>query len=105
MDNDLVVTDHTPGFGSAAKYIANTVTEVIADCAVYDVPAVTVIEIMGRDTGWLTSASGAGAAVGNPIPDLIYFPEKVFDLEIPDEEAEKIATVGDVINYIEEHTK
>ena len=81
IDNDLCETDHTPGFGSAAKYIANTVTEVIADCAVYDVPAVTVIEIMGRDTGWLTSASGAGAAVGNPIPDLIYFPEKVFDLE------------------------
>ncbi|MBE6641679.1 MAG: 6-phosphofructokinase [Ruminococcaceae bacterium] len=81
VDNDLCETDHTPGFGSAAKYIATTVTEVIADCAVYDIPAVTVIEIMGRDTGWLTSAAGAGAAVGNPIPDLIYFPEKVFDLE------------------------
>ncbi len=81
IDNDLCETDHTPGFGSAAKYIANTVTEVIADCAVYDVPAVTVIEIMGRDTGCPTSAAGLGAAACNPVPDLIYFPEKVFDLD------------------------
>ena len=81
IDNDLCETDHTPGFGSAAKYIATTVAEVIADCAVYDIPAVTVIEIMGRDTGWLTSASGAGAAVGAPVPDLIYFPERVFELD------------------------
>ena len=81
IDNDLCETDHTPGYGSAAKYIASTVAEVIADCAVYDIPAVTVIEIMGRDTGWLTCASGVGAAIGGAVPDLIYFPEKTFDLE------------------------
>ena len=57
IDNDLAGTDHTPGYGSAAKYIATTVSEIIRDCAVYTVPAVTIVEIMGRDAGWLTAAS------------------------------------------------
>jgi len=81
IDNDLPITDHTPGYGSAAKFIANTVSEIVADCAVYSVPAVTIVEIMGRDTGWLTAAAGLPAAAGNPAPDLIYFPEKTFSLE------------------------
>ncbi|MBE6554657.1 MAG: 6-phosphofructokinase [Ruminococcaceae bacterium] len=79
IDNDLVVTDHTPGFGSAAKYIAVTVQEIIRDCAVYTVPAVTIVEIMGRDAGWLTAASGIGLAVNGIVPDLIYLPERAFD--------------------------
>lgn len=78
IDNDLIVTDHTPGFGSAAKYIAVTMQEILCDCAVYTVPAVTIVEIMGRDAGWLTAAAGVGRAVGMPTPDLIYLPEHAF---------------------------
>ena len=81
IDNDLVVTDHTPGFGSAAKYIAVTVQEIIRDCAVYTKPAVTIVEIMGRDAGWLTAAAGLGLAAGGDVPDLIYLPESAFDKE------------------------
>ena len=79
IDNDLVVTDHTPGYGSAAKYIAVTVQEILRDCAVYTVPAVTIVEIMGRDAGWLTASAGLGLAAGLPVPDLIYLPERAFD--------------------------
>ena len=80
IDNDLVGTDHTPGFGSAAKYIATTVKEIIRDCAVYTIPAVTVVEIMGRDAGWLTAASSLASLTGAG-PDLIYLPERDFLLE------------------------
>lgn len=80
IDNDLVGTDHTPGFGSAAKYIAVTTQEIIRDCAVYTVPAVTIIEIMGRDAGWLTAASALGRTVTGFEPDLVYLPERVFDM-------------------------
>ncbi len=81
IDNDLVGTDHTPGFGSAAKYIAVTVQEIIRDCSVYQIPAVTIVEIMGRDAGWLTAASAIGRAVNGIEPDLVYLPERVFDLQ------------------------
>lgn len=81
IDNDLVGTDHTPGFGSAAKYIAVTMQEIIRDCSVYTVPAVTIVEIMGRDAGWLTAAAAIGRAAGGSAPDLIYLPERAFDLE------------------------
>ena len=81
IDNDLVGTDHTPGFGSAAKYIAVTVQEIIRDCAVYTVPAVTIVEIMGRDAGWLTAASAIGRAVNGIEPDLVYLPERTFDMQ------------------------
>ena len=81
IDNDLVGTDHTPGFGSAAKYIAVTVQEIIRDCAVYIVPAVTIVEIMGRDAGWLTAASAIGRVVNGIEPDLVYLPERVFDMQ------------------------
>lgn len=74
IDNDLVCTDHTPGFGSAAKFLAVAVSEMVRDCAVYTVPAVTVIEIMGRDAGWLAAAAGLCDGV-----DYIYFPEMPFD--------------------------
>lgn len=56
-DNDLVHTDHTPGFGSAAKYVASTVREITTDANVYEKKSVTIIEIMGRHAGWLTAAS------------------------------------------------
>ena len=80
IDNDLVGTDHTPGFGSAAKYIATTVSEVVRDCSVYTVKAVTIVEIMGRDAGWLT-ASASLASLANAAPDLIYLPERPFSEE------------------------
>lgn len=81
IDNDLVGTDHTPGFGSAAKYIAATMQEIIRDCSVYKIPAVTIVEIMGRDAGWLTaSAAVTGRACGVE-PDYVYLPERVFDTE------------------------
>ena len=81
IDNDLPCTDHTPGYGTAAKFIATTVQEILRDCAVYTKPAVTIIELMGRDAGWLTAASALGRFVGGHEPDLVYLPERVFDLE------------------------
>ncbi len=81
IDNDLAGTDHTPGFGSAAKYIAATVSEIIRDCAVYTVPAVTIVEIMGRDAGWLTASAGIPALLGKQAPDYIYLPEVPFSME------------------------
>ncbi len=81
IDNDLMLTDHTPGFGSAAKYVATTVKEILRDVAVYEVKAVTIVEIMGRDAGWLTAASALPQLSGKG-PDLIYLPERVFDIEL-----------------------
>ena len=78
IDNDLMATDHTPGFGSAAKFVATTVKEIIRDINVYTMDAVTIVEIMGRDAGWLT-ASAALASLGDLGPDLVYLPERVFD--------------------------
>ncbi len=82
IDNDLVATDHTPGFGSAAKFVATTVKEVLRDVSVYNMKAVTIVEIMGRDAGWLTTSAALPFASGGIGPDLIYLPERVFD---PDE--------------------
>ncbi len=81
IDNDLVGTDHTPGYGSAAKYLAITMQEILRDCAVYTTRAVTVVECMGRDTGWLTAATAIGRAVGRPGPDLVYLPERTFSMD------------------------
>lgn len=80
IDNDLPEMDHTPGFGSAAKYIAATVREVATDAAVYATKSVEIIEVMGRDAGWLAGSSVL-AGIGGNGPDLIYLPEKPFDLE------------------------
>ncbi|MDR2295421.1 MAG: 6-phosphofructokinase [Clostridiales Family XIII bacterium] len=79
IDNDLALTDHCPGYGSAAKYVATTCMEVSLDAKVYNKGSVTVLEIMGRNTGWLTAAS-ALACDGGLGPDLIYLPEIPFDL-------------------------
>ena len=78
IDNDLMATDHTPGFGSAAKFVATTVSEIVRDINVYTMDAVTIVEIMGRDAGWLT-ASAALASLNGEGPDLVYLPERVFD--------------------------
>ncbi|MBQ8577093.1 MAG: 6-phosphofructokinase [Clostridia bacterium] len=79
IDNDVCGTDHTPGYGSAAKYIAATMQEIIRDCAVYTVPAVTIVEIMGRDAGWLTCAAALPRRYCGVSPDYIYLPERPFD--------------------------
>lgn len=79
VDNDLNLTDHSPGFGSAAKYIATTIAELERDISVYDVPAVTIVEIMGRNAGWLTASSALARINGGSGPDLIYLCEIDFD--------------------------
>ena len=81
IDNDLCVTDHTPGYGSAAKYIATSMLEISHDTFIYSVPSVTIVEIMGRDAGWLTAASALARNEYNSAPHLIYFPEVAFDKE------------------------
>ncbi len=81
IDNDLVCMDHTPGFGSAAKYVALTVQEIIRDSSVYHVPSVAICEIMGRDAGWLTASTCVLRANGEDAPHLIYLPESDFSIE------------------------
>lgn len=80
IDNDLVETDHTPGYGSAAKYIATTMMEIHEDAKVYDTPMICVCEIMGRNAGWLTAASALASLKGKG-PNLIYLPEVIFDID------------------------
>lgn len=80
IDNDLVNTDHTPGYGSALKYIANTFQEIENDICCYQNGKVTIVEVMGRDAGWLTAGSKLSSINGNG-PDLIYLPECPFDIE------------------------
>ncbi len=84
IDNDLPMTDHTPGFGSAAKYVATTLQEIIRDSRVYSIQSITIVEIMGRNAGWLTASSCVLRANGEPAPHLIYVPEAFpngFDME------------------------
>ena len=81
IDNDLMATDHCPGFGSAAKYIATTFSEIACDCNVYALPSVTIVEVMGRDAGWLTASSALGRLNGDSAPDLIYLCERPFSEE------------------------
>lgn len=80
IDNDLPVTDHTPGFGSAAKYVATTLQEIVRDSSVYSIESVTIVEIMGRDTGWLTASTAVLRANGLQAPHLIYLPENPFSV-------------------------
>ena len=80
VDNDLPEMDHTPGFGSAAKYEAATVREVATDAGVYDLKSVEIVEVMGIDAGWLAGSSVL-AGIGGNGPDLIYLPECAFDLD------------------------
>lgn len=81
IDNDLCITDHTPGFGSAAKYVATTMQEIVRDSSVYSAPSVTIVEIMGRHAGWLTASSAILHANGETAPHLIYVPECKFSLQ------------------------
>ncbi len=80
IDNDLVLTDHTPGFGSAARYVAASVREIALDASVYQQKSVTIVEIMGRHAGWLTAASALARKEVGDNPLLIYLPESPFEL-------------------------
>lgn len=81
IDNDLAMTDHTPGFGSAAKFIATTLKELICDCRIYDCEAITIVEIMGRNAGWLTASAALAKGEDCEGVDMIYLPEKTFDVD------------------------
>jgi len=81
IDNDLNITDHSPGYGSAARYVATTFMELYHDATVYDIPQVTIVEVMGRHAGWLTAASQLAKELGQG-PDLIYLPEQPFDIDV-----------------------
>lgn len=89
IDNDLACTDHCPGYGSAAKYIATSVSEIALDAGVYDRGSVIVFEIMGRNAGWLTAAAALANEIGHG-PDLVYLPENPFDLEQFVRDVEKV---------------
>ena len=83
IDNDLALTDHTPGYGSAAKYIGTSIKEIIRDsfCLEYEKGVVTIVEIMGRNAGWLTGSASLSRGEDCCGPDLIYLPELPFDLK------------------------
>lgn len=83
IDNDLALTDHTPGFGSAAKYIGASTKEVIRDALglTYKKEMITIIEVMGRNAGWLTGATALAKTEECEGPDLIYLPEVPFDID------------------------
>lgn len=89
VDNDLPLTDHTPGFGSAAKFIINTLMQLKCDSTVYPRGKITIVEIMGRHAGWLTAAAHVATKEGFG-PDLVYIPELPFDLEAFSEKVNEI---------------
>jgi len=93
IDNDIEGTDHTPGYGSAAKFVASAVQEIIRDASVYSARSFTAVEVMGREAGWLTCASALPRLTGGSAPDLVYPPELGFD---PGRFA---ADVGEVFKY------
>lgn len=106
VDNDLNLTDHSPGFGSAAKYIATTISELASDISAYDIPAVTIVEIMGRNAGWLTASAALSRVNGNSGADLIYLCEKDFDnQQFISDVKEKLAVKAGVLVAVSEGVK
>ncbi len=103
IDNDLMETDHTPGFGSAAKYIASSILEIAHDTFIYAVKSVTIIEIMGRDAGWLTAAAALARNEYSAAPHLIYLPEVAFDKDAFLQDVRRLlSTTNNVIIAISE---
>lgn len=90
IDNDLMHTDHTPGFGSAAKFISTSILETYLDSTVYINNGIFIVETMGRDTGWLTAAASLAEVNGVKCADLIYVPERAFDKDLFLEDVKKI---------------
>lgn len=108
IDNDLEGTDHCPGFGSAAKFVATTFLELERDCSVYNMPAVTIVEVMGRDAGWLTASSALSRLGGMRGPNLIYCCERDFSFDgfLSDVEDElKSSKNGNVLVAVSEGIK
>ena len=106
IDNDLAATDHCPGFGSSAKYIATVVSEVTRDTYCYDIHSVTILEIMGRNAGWLTASAALARINGSHSPDLIYLPERPFDIEkFLDDVTEKLKHHKNVVVAVSEGIK
>ena len=99
IDNDLAITDHTPGFGSAAKYIATSTKEIICDAMgfSYKKKNVNIVEIMGRNAGWLTGAAALSKSEDCEGPDLIYLPELPFDIEGFVNEVKQLLEKKDVV--------
>ncbi len=99
IDNDLAITDHTPGFGSAAKYIATSTKEIICDAMgfSYKKKNVNIVEIMGRNAGWLTGAAALSRSEDCEGPDLIYLPEVPFNIEHFVESVQKLLDKKDVV--------
>lgn len=103
IDNDLPIMDHTPGFGSAAKFIATIALENKLDCSVYSAKNVFIIETMGRDTGWLAASSCVATLNGESVVDFIYLPEVAFDSEkCLKDIAKKLETQNSVVIVVSE---
>jgi 6-phosphofructokinase 1 len=106
IDNDLVETDHTPGFGSAARYVATSIAELYLDTVVYPLPSIVIVEIMGRNAGWLTASSALARDTGLPAPHLIYLPEVPFDIKsFTDKAAMLVRSEGQIVVAVSEGIK
>lgn len=106
IDNDLRETDHTPGFGSAAKYIAASVREIAFDTRIYPIENVNIVEIMGRDAGWLTAASALARTAELPAPHLIYLPEIPFsEQQFVEDVKEQLAEHRQIVIAVSEGIK
>ena len=103
IDNDLVHIDHTPGFGSAAKYVAASMLEMAYDTSIYKLNSVTIVEVMGRDAGWLTAATALARTEFSDAPHLIYLPEVPFDTEqFLEDVREKVIQYNNVLVAVSE---
>lgn len=106
IDNDLVGIDHTPGFGSAAKYIASSIVEIAHDTYIYDTESVVIVEIMGRNAGWLTASSVLARNEYSQAPHLIYLPEKPFSTgQFVNDVREQLRTHKQVVVAVSEGVK
>ncbi len=108
IDNDLPVTDHCPGYGSAAKYIAASLKEVIRDNESFGVkkPTVLIVEIMGRNAGWLTAAAALAKGDDCTGANAIYLPERTFDIDAFMEKVKELAaTKSSVVIAVSEGIK
>ena len=105
IDNDLAIADHCPGYGSAAKYIAATIKELILDAYVYDTRGAYIVEVMGRNAGWLAGAAALSRSVDCDGPDGIFLPEVVFDVDYFMERANDTLKTRSVIMVVAEGVK
>lgn len=106
IDNDLILTDHSPGYGSAAKYVATTVRDIVMDANVYYTRSVTIIELMGRHAGWITAASVLARKYKEDNPVLIYLPEVEFDVgEFVDRVGDELTKRNNVVVCVSEGIK